>query len=90
MTSIGRINMRRLTTGTSPSPHPSFDPEDERRAVRKLDYTILPLVSLFYLLSFLVNVSDLTFIVSITHDIMNRTGQTLVCLFDPNGIRLSS
>ncbi|KAF8159947.1 MFS general substrate transporter [Crassisporium funariophilum] len=29
------------------------DPEQERRAVRKLDYTILPVMTMFYLLSFL-------------------------------------
>ncbi|TDL17656.1 MFS general substrate transporter [Rickenella mellea] len=30
-----------------------IDPDEERKAVRKLDYTILPIMTMFYLLSFL-------------------------------------
>jgi hypothetical protein len=33
----------------------SVDMELERKAVRKLDYTIIPLMAMFYLLSFLVS-----------------------------------
>jgi len=33
------------------------DTELERRAVRKMDYTILPVMTMFYLLSFLVRTS---------------------------------
>ena len=38
---------------TDPSQH-DLQPELERQAVRKLDYNILPIISLFYLVSFLV------------------------------------
>ena len=31
-----------------------MDKEEERRAVRKLDYTVLPVMAMFYFLSFLV------------------------------------
>ena len=32
----------------------TFDAEEERQAVRRLDYQIVPLMTVFYLLSFLV------------------------------------
>lgn len=35
---------------------PHIDHEAERRAVRKLDYSIIPMISMFYLLSFLVSI----------------------------------
>ena len=31
------------------------DPAEERKAVRKLDYTVLPVMAMFYFLSFLVS-----------------------------------
>lgn len=37
-----------------PTPPLKHDPDLERRAVRKLDYTLLPVMTMFYLLSFLV------------------------------------
>ena len=36
------------------NPSSEHDPQLERQAVRKLDYTILPIMTIFYLLSFLV------------------------------------
>ena len=42
-----------LPTTTDPTEH-DLQPELERQAVRKLDYNILPIMSLFYLVSFLV------------------------------------
>ena len=35
-------------------PLAGIDPEDERKAVRRLDYSLLPIMTMFYLLSFLV------------------------------------
>lgn len=35
-------------------PLAGIDPEDERKAVRRLDYSVLPIMTMFYLLSFLV------------------------------------
>lgn len=32
-----------------------IDPVEERKAVRKLDYVLLPMMTMFYLLSFLVS-----------------------------------
>ena len=40
---------------TKISEHPD-DLQLERQTVRKLDYTILPIMSLFYLVSFLVSI----------------------------------
>ena len=37
----------------------TFDAEEERQAVRRLDYQIVPLMTVFYLLSFLVCSSPL-------------------------------
>lgn len=33
---------------------PEIDPAEERRVVRKMDYCLIPIMTLFYLLSFLV------------------------------------
>lgn len=33
----------------------AVDPQEERRIVRKLDYCLIPLMTIFYLLSFLVS-----------------------------------
>ena len=33
----------------------SIDPTEERRIVRKLDFAIVPIMAMFYLLSFLVS-----------------------------------
>jgi hypothetical protein len=43
------------TSSSSEASITSADRELERRAVRKLDYTILPVMTMFYLLSFLVS-----------------------------------
>jgi hypothetical protein len=52
---------RRLSTSSTPElllktigPLPEHDLKLERQAVRKLDYTILPIVTLFFLTSFIV------------------------------------
>ncbi len=39
-------------------PLAGIDPEDERKAVRRLDYCLLPIMTMFYLLSFLVRCSN--------------------------------
>ena len=55
------MDKRRISTSSTPEPPlKTIDPlsehdlQLERQAVRKLDYTILPIVTLFFLASFIV------------------------------------
>ena len=54
------MDKRRLSKSSTPGktidldPLPEHDLQLERRAVRKLDYTILPIVTLLFLASFIV------------------------------------
>lgn len=44
------------------------DPAEERRVVRKLDYCLIPMMTMFYLLSFLVSRRKLSFIANFCAD----------------------
>jgi len=52
-----------LQVGTNNLTLVRYSRDEERRAVRKLDYTVLPVMTIFYLLSFLVRELSVTHIV---------------------------
>lgn len=46
------------SSGDDAKPEPPIDKELERKAVLKLDYTVLPMMALFYFLNFMVRRRD--------------------------------
>jgi len=68
-----------LQVGTNNPTLVRYSRDEERKAVRKLDYTILPVMTIFYLLSFLVREPSVTHVVFPANSTsFKRTAPTLV------------
>lgn len=65
-----KINHDSQSSRESPSPAPMVDPALDKRVWRKLDLFILPVVTIFYLLSFLVSSKFIKHIFSALTDSM--------------------
>ena len=68
-----------------------IDPVEERRVVRKMDYCLIPIMTLFYLLSFLVraiNMIKANRASKLTD--ANRTERILVCAYSSFAMRATS
>jgi len=62
----------------------TVDKAEIRRAIRKMDLTILPVMTMFYLLSFLVNLFHYSVATVCSFYMVTRTVPTLVCRPLPN------